>query len=429
MRESGVGLIPDQLEGLSGSRPRPPRSGPSGGTPPSPGPGTSRSGRRASSPSPDPGGARRTRTAAPSGPPRDHSRAEPERLRDLDADHAAPPELDPPAVREHPLRLHARLGVREVPGAELDPLEPEALVELPNNPEEHRQGGAILHHDALDLVELREVLPVQRVPPEVPADDERLLRGRGVVHEVLQRDRGRVAPEDRLLRLPAVPRVPPPLAPRAVPALVDLRDPAHDVLCREPEGGGRVHVQRVEDVPRGMVLGLEQRVEVPERGLHPVPGDLREPHPEEDPPDLLDVLREDVDLPGVDRRRERPDVVRADLDGLPLPAPEELRGELRDLLLQLEALRDDLAARVREADLPPHALPLRDDLPAGPQVLQDRGVDLLLRELALREAGDHLLIPRFSLQGRVPALRDRDCRAAAGPLDGDPPLLPHPPQG
>ena len=210
---------------------------------------------------------------------------------------------------------------------------------------------------------------------------------------------------------------------------MDLRDPPHDVVRGQPEGGLRVRVQGVEDVPGGMILGLEQRVEHPERGLHPVPRDLRETHPEEDPPDLLDVLCEDVGLPRMDRRREGSDVVGPDLDLPPPAGPDQLRGELGDLLFQFESAGDDLQARVRERDLPPDRLALGDDIAAGPEVLQDGGVHLLLCERRLREAGDHLLVAPLFVERGVPAVRDADDGPRRLPIDGGPPLPPHPPEG
>src|SRR5439155_18126897 len=84
---------------------------------------------------------------------------------------------------------------------------------------------------------------------------------------------------------------------------------------------------------------------------------------------------------------------------------------------------------VGEVDLPPHALLLRYDVPPSAEVLQDRRVELFLREFALREAGDRLLVLPLLVQRRVPAVRDPDDRALRVPLDARPPLLPHPAKG
>src|SRR5439155_11638555 len=90
-------------------------------------------------------------------------------------------------------------------------------------------------------------------------------------------------PEDGPLRFLAVPLAPPSRAARPASVLVGLRDFAQDRLVRKAEGRRLGQVERVELVARRMVLRLEQRVEVPERGLDEVPVDLREYHAVEDP--------------------------------------------------------------------------------------------------------------------------------------------------
>src|SRR2546422_4939039 len=91
----------------------------------------------------------------------------------------------------------------------------------------------------------------------------------------------------------------------------------HDPVVRERPRRGLLQIERVELVPRRMILRLEERIEVPERGEHKVSLDLREAHAEEDPADPLDVRAEDVTLAGSDEGRERLGVVPAEVDGLP----------------------------------------------------------------------------------------------------------------
>src|SRR2546428_10957227 len=79
-----------------------------------------------------------------------------------------------------------------------------------------------------------------------------------------------------------------------------------------------IQIERFELVPLGMILRLEERIEVPERGEHKVSLDPREAHAEEDSSDPLDVRAEDVALARSDERRERLRVVSAEGDGLPL---------------------------------------------------------------------------------------------------------------
>src|SRR6266487_6533810 len=246
-------------------------------------------------------------------PPGEDGRPQAERAGDFRPEDAAPAEFEPSAVGQLTLRLHARLRVREIAGPELHPREAEPAVEFLNHADELREVRALLHDDALDLVELGQVLPVDRVGPEVAADDKRLLRRVRMLGQPPQRDRRRVRSEHRALRLLPVPRVPPSRAPGVAPGLVDLRDAAHEVLAREGARRRRREVERVELVSRGVVLRLEERVEVPERRLDEIALDLREAHAQEDPTDLLDVRAEDVPLPRPDEGSEGSGVVPPEL--------------------------------------------------------------------------------------------------------------------
>src|SRR3990170_3332085 len=117
-------------------------------------------------------------------------------------------------------------------------LDPEGLRDLEaidplDHADELREVRAFLHHDALDLVKLGEVLPVDRVRSEIAPDDERLLRRLRMFREPSHGDRGRVGPEDRALRLLPVPSIPPADAARLPARLVSVRDALHDRLVRE----------------------------------------------------------------------------------------------------------------------------------------------------------------------------------------------------
>src|SRR5213595_2711357 len=210
-------------------------------------------------------------------------RIDPEGDRHLRPEDAAPSELQPAAVGGLAFRLHARLRVGKVTGPELHAGEAEPLVERLDRADQLGEVRALFHHHAFDLVEFRQMFPVRGVGPEVPADDERLLRRLRVLHEPLQRDRRRVRAEDGPLGFLAIPLVPPSGAARPASVLMGLRDLAQGRLVRKAEGRRLGQVERVELVARRMVLRLEQGVEVPERGLDEVPIDLRESHAQEDP--------------------------------------------------------------------------------------------------------------------------------------------------
>src|SRR5207247_9815272 len=100
--------------------------------------------------------------------------------------------------------------------------------------------------------------------------------------------------------------------------------------------------ERVELVPRGMVLRLKEGIEVPERRQDEVSLDFREAHAQEDPPDPLDVSPEDVPLPRPDQGRERLRVVPPEVDAPPLAGSQQVRRRLGPLLLQLDPRGEDL---------------------------------------------------------------------------------------
>src|SRR5207247_10122918 len=108
---------------------------------------------------------------------------------------------------------------------------------------------------------------------------------------------------------PAMRLVSPSRAPGIPAGLVDLRDAAHEVLVRERPRRGLREVERVQLVPRGVVLRLEEGVEVPERRLDEIPVDFGEAHTQEAPPDLREIRAEDVSLPRPDERGEGARVV------------------------------------------------------------------------------------------------------------------------
>src|SRR2546428_12730986 len=129
---------------------------------------------------------------------------------------------------------------------------------------------------------------------------------------------------DRRSRRGGVQFVPPPRAAGRTAGLVDVRDPAYDVLVGKGHRRGLREVERVELVTRRMVLRLEEGVEIPERREDEVALDLREAHAQEDPPDLFDVGAQDVPLPRVDERGERLRVVPTEGDVAPSTGLQEI---------------------------------------------------------------------------------------------------------
>src|SRR5947208_3346003 len=179
-------------------------------------------------------------------------RIDPEGDRHLRPEDAAPSELHPAAVGGLAFRLHTRLRVGKVTGPELHAGEAEPLVERLDRADQLGEVRALFHHHAFDLVEFRQMFPVRGVGPEVPADDERLLRRLRVLHEPLQRDRRRVRAEDGPLGFLAIPLVPPSGAARPASVLMGLRDLAQGRLVRKAEGRRLGQVERVELVARRM---------------------------------------------------------------------------------------------------------------------------------------------------------------------------------
>src|SRR5207249_5626980 len=145
--------------------------------------------------------------------PGEHRRLQAQWLRHLRPENAAAAELHPTAIRQLDLWLHARLRVRKVSGTELGARETEPTIELLDHADQLSEVRAFLHHDALDLMEFRQMREVDRIGPEDASDDERLPRRVRVLAEPSQGDRCRVRTKDRAFRLLAVPLVPPTRAP------------------------------------------------------------------------------------------------------------------------------------------------------------------------------------------------------------------------
>src|SRR5207247_8005964 len=154
-----------------------------------------------------------------------------------------------------------------------------------------------------------------------------------------------------------------------------------------PRRGPR-EVERVQLVPRGVVLRLEEGVEVPERRLDEIPVDFGEAHAQEDPPDLREIRAEDVSLPRPDERGEGARVVPPELDLFPLPRPQQVRRRLCDFFLQIDAGGEDPLARGRHGDLPPHGLSLAHEIAARLEVSEALRVDRSFGEYFLREAAE-----------------------------------------
>src|SRR5438046_792612 len=241
------------------------------------------------------------------------------------------------------------------------------------------------------------MFPVDRIGTEVAADDERLPRWIGMLREPLQGDRRRVGPEDGPLRLLAVPSVPPSRAPGPPAVLVRLRDAIHNPLLRERDRRGLREIERVELVPRRVVLRLEQGVEVPEGRLDEVPVNLREAHAQENPTNLFDVRAEHVPFPRPYERGEGLRVVPPEVHVPPFSGAQQIRRRLSDLLLEFEAARKDLLSRGREGDLPSDRFAFLHQFASRLQVAQESGIDRVLREFVLGESGEELFVRPFPL--------------------------------
>src|SRR2546430_11683693 len=127
--------------------------------------------------------------------PGEHGRLQTEGRRHLRPEDSASPEFHPPTVRGLSLGLHARLRVGEESRPELHAGEAEPSVERLDRADQLRQVRPVFHHDPFNLVELREVLPVDRIGTEVAADDERLLWRNRMLPDAMERDPRRGGPE------------------------------------------------------------------------------------------------------------------------------------------------------------------------------------------------------------------------------------------
>src|SRR5437016_672548 len=192
---------------------------------------------------------------------------------------------------------------------------------------------------------------------------------------------GRKTPLPPSLR--AVPPVPPSGAPGPPAVLVRLRDAIHNPLVRERDRRGLREIERVELVPRRVVLRLEQGVEVPEGRLDEVPVNLGEAHAQENPTNLFDVCAEHVPFPRPYERGEGLRIVPPEVHVPPFSGTQQIRRRLSDLLLEFEAAREDLLSRRREGDLPSDRFAFLHQFPSGLQVAQEPRIDRLLRQLFL----------------------------------------------
>src|SRR3990172_5488221 len=123
--------------------------------------------------------------------PGERGRLDAEGLRARRGEDPGPAELHPASV-EPDLGLQARLRVREERGPYPDLLEAHPCVELPDQADKHAQAGALLHDDALDLLEHGKVRRVDRLAAEHLPHYEGLLRRFRMGREVPDRVAGGV---------------------------------------------------------------------------------------------------------------------------------------------------------------------------------------------------------------------------------------------
>mmetsp|Transcript_23048 Transcript_23048/g.75139 ORF Transcript_23048/g.75139 Transcript_23048/m.75139 type:complete len:313 (-) Transcript_23048:55-993(-) len=164
-------------------------------------------------------------------------------------------------------------------------------------------------------------------------------------------------PHHVLVRLHPRPRVAVPVRTFAS-HLVESLDALEVVFRNALHFGGVGHEKRVVRVACGVLLRLDERVEVPERRFHKVVRrHLLEPELEKDVPELLSHLEERVEVASARRlASKRRKVVRLKLRRLPRPVREHVSRELRLLLLALERKLGPFAQAVRSA------LPQREQL-------------------------------------------------------------------
>ena len=179
------------------------------------------------------------------------------------------------------------------------------------------------------------------------------------------------------------------------------------------EVGLAAEVERVLHLACGVVLRLEERVEVPEAGLDELAAHLDEAHLEQDPPHLVEEALVRVGLARDDAPRKAVDPVPAEGRVPPGAGQEHLVGDLPDLLAEVEAGLDERPARRRDRDPVADRLAL-DGEPALEEVAESRAVG---QRFAQQRP---LVLPLGSIAGPLhDAVADRDPALAPEPADPD----------
>ena len=186
--------------------------------------------------------------------------------------------------------------------------------EVLNHTDQMTQIQIAVGHEQLHLVELRQVRGIHRLISEHAIDRKapHRLEALRVLRRLVQLLRGhtrRVRAQNVLHRLLAVPVVSVPKA--AIPALrVDTSNILQVVLRHGVRRGWIADEESVLRVAGGVALGLEQRVEVPEGGLHElVGGHLTESHFQQDFAELGTDHQQWVQVPAVRLLAQRTEVV------------------------------------------------------------------------------------------------------------------------
>ena len=259
-----------------------------------------------------------------------------ERRDDFRPEDAGASELHPLAVEEH-LELEGRLRVGEVRGADADLVEAHPRVELADHRDEHVEVGVLVDDDALDLGELGQMGGVDGLLPEYAGDGERLPGRVGMLRDVADAAHGAVRAEQGHLGLIAGPCASPSGGTGVAAVLMDGLDHGDQALVVDVYGRGVLQIERVLEVPGGMVLGRVEHIQVPEGGLDVLGLHLGESHVGEQPADLRPEAGEHVLLGGIHGGGEGLDVVGPEVGLLPLSALDHAVGDVGDLGPELYA--------------------------------------------------------------------------------------------
>ena len=229
--------------------------------------------------------------------------------------------------------LHTGLRVRVEGRLETQLRDPDLVEEGFDRSDEIPEAQIVIGNQSLHLMEFAQVRRVHGFVPEDAIDGK--VPGRGestwLIREFVQHLR-------RYRRCVRAQQVLEGLGPLKVVPVTDRSGPAHlvhllDAFVIRPRYRHRfgrfLDEERIVRIACGVRLRLEERIEIPERTLHPlVRGHFGESHLHEDLAEFGPYLEEWVQVPAPHRGPERVEIERFEFRGLPRPAVQHFLGQV-----------------------------------------------------------------------------------------------------